>query len=62
MVDKNSSNTNLKIGTLFDGIGVFPLAASCYGIIPTWANEVEKASIAIMKRRFPNMLHLGDIN
>lgn len=51
----------LKIGSLFDGIGVFPFAASRYGIKPTWASEVEKAPISITKRQFPTMLHLGDI-
>ncbi|MGN7298177.1 hypothetical protein [Ferdinandcohnia sp. SAFN-114] len=48
----------LTLGSLFDGIGVFPLAASRYGIIPIWASEVEKAPISITKRHFPNMLHL----
>ncbi|WP_017472850.1 DNA cytosine methyltransferase [Amphibacillus jilinensis] len=61
MENKNKFNTNLKIGSLFDGIGVFPLAASRYGIIPTWASEVEKAPISITKRHFPNILHIGDI-
>ena len=32
----------LKLGSLFDGIGVFPLAASRNGIIPVWASEIEK--------------------
>ncbi len=51
----------LKLGSLFDGIGVFPLAASRYGIIPVWASEIEKSPIAITKRHFPDMEHLGDI-
>ncbi len=51
----------LKLGSLFDGIGVFPLAASRCGIIPTWASEIEKAPVSITKRYFPTMLHLGDI-
>ncbi|KNE19226.1 DNA (cytosine-5)-methyltransferase 1 [Virgibacillus pantothenticus] len=54
-------DTGLKIGSLFDGIGVFPLAAPRYGIIPTWASEIEKAPVSITKRHFPTMLHLGDI-
>src|SRR5690625_3865261 len=58
---ENNYNTNLKLGSLFDGIGVFPLSASRYGITPTWASEIEKAPISITKRHFPNMLHLGDI-
>lgn len=36
-----------KLGSLFDGIGVFPLAASRNGIIPVWASEIEKSPIAI---------------
>ncbi len=58
---KMDYNTNLKIGSLFDGIGVFPLSASRYGISPTWASEIEKAPVSITKRHFPHMLHLGDI-
>ena len=45
----------LKLGSLFDGIGVFPLAASHNGIIPVWASEIEKSPIAITKRHFPDM-------
>ena len=29
---------SLTLGSLFDGIGVFPLAASRHGIIPVWAS------------------------
>lgn len=32
--------TELNLGSLFDGIGVFPLAASHYGITPIWESEV----------------------
>nr|WP_289707606.1 DNA cytosine methyltransferase [Enterocloster clostridioformis] len=53
--------TALKLGSLFDGIGVFPLAATRYGITPAWASEIEKSPIAITKRHFPDMKHLGDI-
>ena len=51
----------LKLGSLFDGIGVFPLAASRHGITPLWASEIEKNPISITKRHFPDMAHLGDI-
>ena len=51
----------LILGSLFDGIGVFPLAARCQGIVPLWASEIEKAPISITKRHFPDMEHLGDI-
>ncbi len=53
--------TNLKLGSLFDGIGVFPLAATKNKITPLWASEIEKAPIRITKRQFPNMIHLGDL-
>ena len=51
----------LTLGSLFDGIGVFPLAAEFNGIKPLWASEIEAAPIAITKYRFPEMRHLGDI-
>lgn len=53
--------TNLTLGSLFDGIGVFPLAATKNNIIPLWASEIEKAPIRITKRQFPNIIHLGDL-
>ncbi len=51
-----------KIGSLFDGSGGFPLAASMCGIEPVWASEVEPYPIAVTRSRFPNMVHLGDIS
>ena len=32
---------NLTMGSLFDGIGGFPLAAERYGIKTLWASEIE---------------------
>ena len=46
---------------MFDGIGVFPLAARRNGIVPLWASEIEKAPMSITKRHFPDMAHLGDV-
>ncbi len=51
----------LTLGSLFDGIGGFPLAAQRCGIKPVWASEIEPACIEITKRHFPRMEHLGDI-
>lgn len=51
-----------KIGSLFDGSGGFPLAASLCGFTPAWASEVEPYPIAVTRRRFPDMVHLGDIS
>ena len=53
--------TALRLGSLFGGIGVFPLAAVRCGIEPVWASEIEKAPISITKRHFPDMEHLGDV-
>jgi len=51
----------LTMGSLFDGIGGFPLAAVRNGIKPLWASEIETFPIEVTKIRFPNMLHVGDI-
>ena len=49
------------MGSLFDGIGGFPLAASRHGIKTLWASEIEAFPIAVTKLRFPHMIHVGDI-
>ena len=51
----------MKLGSLFDGIGGFPHSAQQYGIMPVWASEICVNCIAITRRHFPNMQHLGDI-
>ena len=51
----------MKIGSLFDGSGGFPLAASMCGIKPVWASEIEPYPIAVTKSRFPNMKHWGSV-
>ena len=51
----------MMMGSLFDGIGGFPLAAVHNGIIPAWASEIEAFPIEVTKIRFPRMLHVGDI-
>ena len=51
----------LTMGSLFDGIGGFPLAAVRNGIVPVWASEIEPFPIQVTKHHFPNMLHVGDI-
>ncbi len=53
--------TTLTMGSLFDGIGGFPLAAVRNGIEPLWASEIEAFPIEVTKLRFPDMLHVGDI-
>jgi len=51
----------VTLGSLFDGIGGFPLAAQRHGIKPIWASEKELNCISITKRHFSEMKHLGDI-
>jgi len=51
----------MTMGSLFDGIGGFPLAAIRNGITPVWASEIEAFPIEVTKIRFPEMFHVGDI-
>ena len=51
----------LTMGSLFDGIGGFPLAAVRAGITPVWASEIEAFPIQVTKHHFPDMIHVGDI-
>ena len=53
--------SELTMGSLFDGIGGFPLAAVRNGIKPLWASEIEAFPIEVTKLRFPDMIHMGDI-
>ena len=54
-------NQPLTMGSLFDGIGGFPLAACHAGVIPLWGSEIEQFPIDVTKRRFQFMVHVGDI-
>ena len=51
----------LTMGSLFDGIGGFPLAAARFGINTVWASEIEPFPMAVTKRRFPAMVQVGDL-
>lgn len=52
----------VKLGSLFDGSGGFPLAGAMHGIEPVWAAEVEPFPIKVTRTRFPNMRHYGDVS
>lgn len=52
----------ITMGSLFDGIGGFPLAAVRNGVIPLWASEIEAFPIEVTKHHFPDMLHVGGIS
>lgn len=51
----------MKLGSLFDGSGGFPLAGALHGIEPVWASEIEPFCINVTSKRFPNMKHLGSV-
>ena len=51
----------LTLGSLFDGIGGFPLAGKYAGIRPVWASEIEPFAIRVTEKRLPEMKHYGNI-
>lgn len=51
----------MKLGSLFDGSGGFPLGAVLNGIEPVWASEIEPFPVRVTTRRFPNMKHYGNV-
>ena len=58
---EGESITAMKMMSLFDGSGGFPLAAAICGIEPVYASEVEPYPIAVTRSRFPKMIHIGDV-
>ncbi len=51
----------MKLGSLFDGSGGFPLAGALFGIEPVWSSEIEPYPMRVTAKRFPNMKQLGDV-
>lgn len=51
----------ITLGSLFDGIAGFPLAATRNKITPVWASEIDPFCIKVTQQRFPSMKHYGDI-
>lgn len=51
----------MKLGSLFDGSGGFPLAGVMNGIEPVWASEIEPYPLRVTAARFPQMKQLGDV-
>lgn len=51
----------MKLGSLFDGSGGFPLAGVIHGIEPVWASEIEPYPLKVTAARFPCMKQLGDV-
>lgn len=51
----------LTLGSLFDGIGGWQLAAVRSGIKPIWSSEIERFPLAVTAKRFPGTEQLGNI-
>ena len=51
----------MTLGSLFDGIGGWLLAAHHAGITPIWASEIEPFPCSVTARHFPDVKPLGDI-
>lgn len=51
----------LTLGSLFDGIGGWQIAAVKNGVKPIWSSEIEPFPLAVTKLRFPDTVQLGDI-
>ena len=52
----------MTLGSLFDGIGGFPLAGIYAGMEPVWASEIEPFPIRVTEKKLPGMKHYGDIH
>lgn len=51
----------MKLGSLFDGIGGWLLAAKHAGVTPVWASEIDDFPAAVTRHHFPNVKQMGDI-
>ena len=51
----------LTLGSLFDGIGGWLLAAKKNKIVPMWSSEIDKFVMKVSKTHFPGVEQLGDI-
>lgn len=51
----------LTLGSLFDGLGGWQLAALHNGVRPIWSSEIEAFPMAVTKKHFPDTIQLGDI-
>ena len=46
-------NRQITLGSLFDGIGGFPLVFERAGAKAVWASEIEEYPMAVTRKRFP---------
>lgn len=58
---KEVNLNDITLGSLFDGIGGWQIAAVRNGIVPLWSSEIEPFPLACTKKHFPDTEQLGDI-
>ena len=58
---KDEAVETMTLGSLFDGIGGWLLAARHAGITSLWASEIEPFPQSVTARHFPDVKQLGDI-
>ena len=51
----------MTLGSFFDGIGGWLLAAKHAGVNPMWASEIDDFPAAVTAHHFPNVRQMGDI-
>ena len=56
------SRERITLGSLFDGIGGFPYAASFYGIETIWAADIDPFVVRVVQTHFPRIKHYGRIS
>ena len=52
----------MKLGSLFDGSGGFPLGGIIAGMTPVWSSEIELFPIRVTEKRLPSVKHYGDVS
>ena len=52
----------MTLGSFFDGVGTWQLAAVRAGIKPVWSSEIDAFACAVSRKHFPSTVQLGDIN
>ena len=56
-----TATRKLTLGSLFDGLGGWQLAAVHNGIKPLWSSEIERFPLEVTKHHFPETKQLGDV-
>ena len=51
----------ITIGSLFDGIGGWQLAAARNGVKPLWSSEIDPFPASVTKEHFHDTIQLGDV-